>query len=489
MPTLLILSLILYRKKINGLEVSGIQIKKADKKWLIEGKELVMSNDFFDLSQYYFTNGKDIVNPRKTIYNPTGSDVRTLRGGDEIIGISLANFDVSIAAESASLDINQGINPVSSSEFITQASLYADGIINNGNIYTNRGRDLVTGTAVAVASATTQTATQAIAIANTVNASAISSSLAAIEIKAIANGIKNTGILSTGGGSDTVSGEVVTAVSAEATATLNVTAIAAAVAQEPMSDGLQAVAVGYTASLAKAEVVATGLNNKNGEVKTGIGRDNIGATANSFSTVRADAEIAILAAASPENSVLAIGLIDAIAQVEDKAIAINNENGYIDLGRGVDSITATANATDIAIAINNKDGKILTGSRADKITAYANGSKSYGIVGGDIRTGNGSDEIATSNLSGGVDIKMGTGKDKIKIDGFGGDGTVSGGRGDDTFEFGLSLGEFESMGGKIVLGSQSSNEVKLELNGESLKIVNFEQFYFGGQNVSLEFNH
>ncbi|MDJ0677138.1 MAG: hypothetical protein QNJ36_17455, partial [Calothrix sp. MO_167.B42] len=277
-------------------------------------------------------------------------------------------------------------------------------------------------------------------------------------------------------------------VTAEATASLDVLAIATAVAQEPMSEGLQAVAVGYTASLAKAEVVATGINNKYGKITTGRGGDSILATATSFSATRVEAEVSIVGAATPENEALALGVVDAIAQVEDEAIAIDNSYGYISLGKGADTITATANGIDKAIAIDNSNGKIRTGDGADKITAYATGSESYGIIGGDILTGSGGDQIKTSNLGGDVHIKMGAGKDTVKVDGFGGNGTVNGGKGNDTFEFGLSLEEFESMGGNIILGSQRNNEVTLELNGESLNIVNFEQFSFGGQSVNFEFN-
>ncbi len=446
-----------------------------------------MSSDFLDLSQYNFTSGKDVVNPGKTIYNPAGSTVKTLRGNDEIIGYDSINSDfgfgvfVGVATSDASA--------VTSVDISDQANLEANGIDNKGSISTNRGRDIVKGTATANISVSVNTASEAIASAKNLDSTAIAQTFGSLEINAIANGINNSGSINTGDGSDSVDGDITSSITASATATTDATAIVQAVAQAPVDDSLTAFAAATAQSIARASVVATGIKNVGGEISTGRGGDHISATATSDSATYSEASSFTLTAATPENQALAISIADAIAEVEDKAIAIDNQNGLISLGRGGDSITATASATDTAIAINNQNGTIRTGDGADKITAYASGNNSYGIVGGDILTGNGRDEIATSNVSGGANIKMGAGQDTVKIDGFGGNGTVNGGRGNaDTFEFGLSLEEFESMGGNIILGSQRNNEVTLELNGESLNIVNFEQFSFGGQSVNFEFN-
>ncbi|MDJ0620587.1 MAG: hypothetical protein QNJ63_28280 [Calothrix sp. MO_192.B10] len=428
-----------------------------------------MSSNFFDLSTFPFTGGNDVVNPGKTIFNPAGSTVKTLKGNDQIIGNSSLRFDLGVSVETAAQDINQGINPVSSAEFIAQPKLNINGIINNGNLYTNRGRDVVNGKAAAEVFTQVNTITQAIAIANTVDASAIAASIAVVDITAIANGIKNTGEIGTGPGSDTVDGEVISSVSAEATATLDVQAIATAVAQEPVTEGLQAVAQGFAISLAKAKVVATGINNQQGELRTGRGGDNISAKATSFSTTRADVEATVLAAATPENQALVQGIFDAIVQVEDQAIAFDNTNGLVSLGLGRDTLEANATADDTAIAIKNDGGVIRTGDRADKITAYATGSQSYGIFGGDIFTGRGGDEVRASSFGGGVNIKMGRGQDFVE--GFG-DATVDGGAGFDT----LSLGTYNKSDFNISYGSSGS--IMFERGGITMETYGFEQFNF-----------
>ena len=202
-----------------------------------------MNNDLFDLSEFIFTSGNDVVNPGKTIFNPAGSTVRTLKGGDQIIGSSSVNFDLGVSIEVAAEDIGQGFNPVNSVEFITKAKLNVNGIINRGNLYTNRGRDIVNGSATAQVTATAEIISEAIAIANNVDATAIANSLASVEIAAIANGINNSGKISTGLGSDTVTGEIKASVAAVATATMDVTVLATAIAQTSMSEGLKAVAV------------------------------------------------------------------------------------------------------------------------------------------------------------------------------------------------------------------------------------------------------
>ncbi|MDJ0796788.1 MAG: hypothetical protein QNJ51_08100 [Calothrix sp. MO_167.B12] len=428
-----------------------------------------MSSNVFDLSTVNFTNGNDVVAPGKTIFNPAASTVKTLRGNDQIIGTSSVKFDLKATAETAAQDIGQGTNPSSSAVFINQGYLDISGIINQGDLHTNRGRDVVRGRAVAVVSAETSTMTKAIAIANTVDVSAIASSIAIVDIAAIANGIKNTGELGTGAGSDTVDGEVIGSVSAEARAELNVEAIATVFAQEPVTGGLQAVAQGLAISLATAKVVATGINNQQGEMKMGWGGDKITAKATSFSTARADVEAAVLAAATPENRALVQGVFDAVANVEDKAIAFDNSNGFVGMGLGRDILEANATASDTAIAIKNDGGVIRTGDGGDKITAYATGNKSYGIFGGDIITGYGKDEVRASSFGGNVNIRMGRGGDFVE--GFG-DAKVDGGAGFDT----ISFGSYSKSDFTISYGSSGS--IMFERGGVTMTTNRFEQFDF-----------
>lgn len=458
-----------------------------------------MNNNIFNLNEHIFTIGHDEVNPNKTILNSEHCTVRTLKGRDQIIGNSSLRFNLGVSVEVATEAIGQGENPVNSAEFKTKSKLNIDGIINRGNIYTNRGRDTISGTATAQITAIAQTVSEAIAIANTVDSTAIANSLASVEIAAVANGIKNSGKISTGSGSDTVVGEAEASVAAVATAIIDVTAIVSGIGQNPMSEGLTAVAQGFATSLAQAEVVATGVNNTRGAIKTGSGGDNISAKATSYSATYAEAELSAVSIANPENKALALTVVEAIARTEDVAIAIGNKRGYINTGYGADTITATANASDKAIAIYNERGDINTGYGADTITATATGSESYGIYGGDIRTGFGADTlevhatgsqsygiyeseirtgygadtitaIATESESYGIyggKIKTGHGDDTVKASNFGGGVNIKTGYGKDYVE---GFGEAVIYGGKdfdtLNLGSYNRSDFNVYTNSD-----------------------
>ncbi len=463
-----------------------------------------MSSYLFDLSKSIFTHKSDVVNPGKTIFNPEDSTVKTLRGKDQIIGTSSVSFGLGVSIQVAALEIGQGINPANSGEFITKAKLNVDGIINRGDIYTNRGKDTVKGSATAEVIAVAETVTQAIAVADTVDATALANSLASVEIGAIANGINNSGLISTGLGADSVIGEVEGSVAAVATAVLDVIAIAAPIAQAPMSEGLKAIALGFTTSLAKAKVVATGFNNQYGEIRTDQGRDHITAIATSDVATYAKADISALAVASDENQALALGIIEAVAQAEDTAMAIYNNYGEINTGLGADIIEATANASELAIAIHNqsgeintgfgadtieananaseggiaiynKDGHIVTGDGADTIKAYATGTTTYGIYGGEIRTGYGKDVLKASSFGGGVNIKMGNGEDYVE--GFG-EATIYGGADFDT----LNLGFYN----KSDFNIHTNNDFTIfELDGIIMETTQFEKYTFADGDYSF----
>ncbi|MDY6901773.1 MAG: hypothetical protein SWZ49_27400 [Cyanobacteriota bacterium] len=485
-----------------------------------------MTSNILNLNEHVFTIGHDVVNPHKTIFNPAHSTVKTLRGRDQIIGSSSLRFNLGVSVEVAAEAIGQGSNPVNSTEFRTQSKLNIDGIINRGNIYTNKGRDIVSGTATAQITAIAQTVSEAIAIANTVDATAVANSLASVEIAAVANGIQNSGTISTGAGSDTVIGEAEASVAAVATAIIDVTAIVSAVAQNPMSEGLTAVALGFATSLAQAKVVATGINNECGEIKTGSGADNISATATSYSATYAEAELSAVSIADPENKALALTVVEAIARTEDVAIAIDNKYGHIRTGYGADTITATANASDKAIAIYNKHGAINTGYGVDVITGVATGSESYGIYGGKIRTGYGADTLdvratgsqsyaiydseirtgygadtitafATGSESYGIyggKIRTGYGDDTVKASNFGGGANIKTGYGKDYVE---GFGEATIYGGEdfdtLNLGSYSRSDFNIYANhdftvfelGDTTMITSeFEQYIFADGDYS-----
>ncbi len=460
-----------------------------------------------NLSKVDFSNKADKVYSNRGIFNPWYSHVSTLKGADEIIGNKYISSDFGLGIFAGVGTKNT--SAIASVDLSGKASIYANGIYNQGSISTNKGRDIVRGTATAKIAVTVQTVSQAIAYADRLDANAIAKTFASIDINAIANGINNSGKLLTGQGSDTVDGEITASVAAVATATADATAIVQAIAKAPVSDNLTAFSTAIAQSLANATITATGIRNIGGKISTGQGADTISAIATSDSATYADTSTFSLSSATPENQALAQAVAEAIAKAEDKAIAIDNTKGYITLGEGRDTINATANATNKAIAIDNTKGYITfgngrdtinatadavnkaiaidntqgiikTGQRTDIIKAYATGTESYGIFGGNVQTGGGSDELTASSFGGGVNIKMGDGKDFVE--GFG-DAMVSGGRGFDT----LSLSSYNIDDFNISLGADS-NQVIFEHNDAVMATTKFEQFNFDNGSLSLSYD-
>ena len=423
-----------------------------------------------NLSRVKFTEGIDVVKPGMTIFNPQSSIVSTLGGADQILGTSSINGDfgfgvlVGVAAE----DFN---SIIVSAEYAGQARVSTEGIKNRGIIRTNLGADVVNGTATANLSATVVTGSEAIAIADTLDTNVITDAFASIKFEATADGIDNyRGELHTNVGSDTLDGDTTGSVAAVAKAEASAIAIAEAIAEAPMSEGLQAFAGAMATSLAQATITAKGINNKEGKITTGFGKDTISATATSSAGTFAGTLASTLASATPENRTLATAIANAWAEAEDTAIAIDNAGGVIRTGAGGDTITATAKANDKAIAIGNTGGVIRTGFRADQITAYATGSESYGIYGGDILTGGGPDTVKASSFGGGVYIGTGIGPDFVQ--GFG-DAIVDGGGGEDK----LSFGSYNRSDFSVSLGA-NHGDVMFELDGITMKTTGFEQFHF-----------
>jgi hypothetical protein len=395
-----------------------------------------------DLSKVNFTNKSDVVDPGIAIFNPKFSIVNTWKGADEIIGTESVNgdFGFGVLVGVAAKDFDSLI-----AEFSGRARVAANGINNKGIINTNQGRDAVSGTATANLSATAETVSQAIAIAENADTSAIANAFAAIEFKATADGIDNSGgEINTNKGGDKVEGETEGSIAAVARATADASAIVEAVAKAPVST---AFAEAIAQSLARAEIAAKGINNKQGTITTGKGRDAIAATATSSAATLSQAAAFAVSSAPPENQALAQAVANAFATASDQAIAIDNTRGLISTG----------------------DGK-------DTIIAKATGSESYGIFGGNIFTGNGDDTIKASSFGGGVNIEMGKGKDFVE--GFG-DATVDGGQGFDT----LSFGSYNKSDFKISLGANNGDAV-FELDGITMQTRGFEQFIFASDTES-----
>jgi hypothetical protein len=429
-----------------------------------------------NLSEINFTNKADVINSDGGIFNPAYSNVKTLKGADRIIGTDSVNGDfgfgvlVGVAAE----DFD---DLIVSAEFSGRARIAANGIKNKGTIDTNQGRDVVSGTATANLSATAETVSQAIAIAETADTGVITNAFAAIEFKATADGIDNSGgEINTNKGADTVEGETKGSIAAVARATADASAIVETIAEAPISQELTAFAGAIAQSLARAEIAAKGINNKQGTITTGKGKDTIAATATSSTATLSEAAAFAVSSAPPENQALAQAVANAFAEASDQAIAIDNTGGSISTGKGGDTIEATAEASDKAIAIKNSQGVIRTGDGKDTIIAKATGSESYGIFGGDILTGAGADEVRASSFGGGVNIDMGDGKDFVE--GFG-NAKLDGSAGFDTLSFGSSnKSDFNIY--------TDNNFTVFELGGITMQTRGFENYIFADGSYSYD---
>ncbi len=431
----------------------------------------------FNLTQKKFTNRRDIVNSNSGIFNPAGSQVKALKGDDEIIGNQFINSDFGLGLFVGVGAINAGA--VSAADLSAEATVNADGIDNKGSIATNQGNDLVRGSATAQISAQANAVSNAIAYADKLDTFAIADTFANINVDAIANGINNTGKIRTNQGSDSVDGKLVASVTAVATAEANAIAFVEAVAKAPVNQSLIAFADAIAVSLANATITATGIKNLGGHIDTANGGDSINAIATSNSNTLSEASAATSAAVTPENAALANALAVAIAEAEDTAIAIDNTQGLIDMRKGEDSIKATANGEIKGIAIKNSQGTIKTGPKGDTIEAFATGiEESYGIFGGTIETGNGPDTVKASSFGGGVNIKMGNGNDFVE-----GFGRAKLNGGDDYDVLSLDSNNFEDF--KISLGS-NYNKVNFEQNGIIMNTSRFEQFDFNNGSFSYD---
>ena len=466
-----------------------------------------MVKEFFNLSRVKFTKDSDVIDPGKTIFNPQSSHVKTLGGDDQIIGTGSVKgdfgFEVVVGVGAKNFD-----SLIASVDFSERASILANGIQNKGIINTNQGGDVVSGSATANLSATAATVSQAIAIAETADTSVITKVFGSVQIKAIAEGIDNSGgELNTDQGSDTIAGKTQGSVAAVATAYADASAIVEAIAEAPMCEELTAFAGAIAQSLAQAKIVARGINNQKSKITTGPGADTISATAASSAATLSEAATFALTSASGENQALAQAVADALAQAEDTASAIDNTGGLISMentihslaqaedtasatdkteglistdntipliekAREEDRIEALAKASGQAIAIKNIQGVIRTGYGDDTIIAKATGSESYGIFGGDILTGAGRDTIEASSFGGGVRIDMGTGDDHVQ--GFG-EAMINGGEGIDTLSFGSY--NYNRSDFKISLGAKNGDLI-FELDGITMQTRGFEKFTF-----------
>ena len=373
--------------------------------------------DSLNLSKVNFTNRADVVDPGVTIFNPKFSHVSTLRGADRLIGTSTLDGDfglgILVGVEANNFDLL-----IKSTEFTANANLTAQGIDNEGIINTNRGNDLVKGTAIANISATTSTVSQVIAIAETADTKVINNVFASLDIQATAYGIDNSGgKINTNQGDDRVNGEINGSLSAIATATADASAIVEAIAGAPMSDNLQAFANAIATSFTTATISATAINNRSGSLNTGKGNDTINAKATSSTSTFAGTSSSTFSSAPPENQALAMAVADAVAETSDLAIAIENTEGRLRTGKGADMIQATAEASELALAVDNTKGYITLDQGKDIIEATAKASElaiAIGNAGGRLRTGKGADRIDATAEASELAIAIGNAEGRLR---------------------------------------------------------------------------
>ncbi|MBR8833631.1 MAG: hypothetical protein DSM106950_06225 [Stigonema ocellatum SAG 48.90 = DSM 106950] len=431
-----------------------------------------------NLRKVKFTNNADEVKSNNGIFNPKNSTVNTLDGADKIIGTNSVNgdFGFGVLVGTNAQNFN---SIIASAEFSGRASVAVKGINNKGIINTGSGSDQVIGNAIANIWATAETVSAVLAIANTADTSVISNAFASIKVNATADGIDNSGgEINNGNGNDGIYGNTIGSIAAVAIATADASAIVEALCKAPISNQLTAFAGAISTSIAKADIIARGINNRVGTITTGTGADAINATATSSSATLSVSASNALTIASSGNQALAKAVANAFAMANDQAIAIDNTKGYITTGDGNDTIDARAKASQKAIAIDNITGYITTGDGNDSIFASATGSDSYGIFGGRIDMGKNDDRLIASSFGGGVNIEMGKGNDFVQ--GFG-DATVDGGKGTDI----LSLGSYSRDSFKISFGP--NNGANFQLNGITMTTTGFEQFQFAG-GVSYTYN-
>ncbi|NES07893.1 MAG: hypothetical protein F6K22_36965 [Okeania sp. SIO2F4] len=456
-----------------------------------------------NLSHVHFDDNSNVIDLGIPLFNPKSSTVKTGEGADKLIGTDYAHSDFGVEAlvGAAGQNIN---SVIASTEFSFSFNVAAKGINNNGIIRTEEGPDTVKGTATSNISAVAQSVSEAIAVAETADTGVITNAFASIKVKSTADGIDNSGgEIYNGRGQDGISGGTEGSVAAVATATADASAIVEAIAKAPVSDGVTALAGAFAQSLAEGTIIARGINNKNGIMTTATGRDTITATATSSAATLSQSAASALSTATPGNQAAAVSVADAFALVEDKAIAIDNTNGVIRTGNGKDSLTGEAKGTnsygisggDIYmgdkqdILIGKASGTnsygifesyIDMGNAPDTLIGEASGKNSHGIFGSEIHMGYGDDRIEASSFGGDVNIFMGRGNDFVE--GFG-DARIRGGAGYDR----LSLGSYKiDQFDNISFGS-GNNQVIFELDGMTMNTKNFERFFFGNENHALTY--
>ena len=463
-------------------------------------------------------------------------------GNDIIFGLAEANAVSKAQAIAQAKSLSDYASTANAdSQSISQSLALATGISNVSKIDTGSGNDIIFGLAKANAVSEAQAIAKAkLFLDNAYNANANSESIA--ETIAGAVGIANSGWLLTDGGNDIIVGVANTSTATQASAQAK--AILKTSGFDDVLDLLEAQSTSNAIAIAQTQIF--GINNS-GKIFTGHGSDSILGLANSknLSDARAFSKTKVisnsLATATAEGSANAV--------VNGEAVGIVN-SGYINTGKGHDTITglavndpvaiasadaeamSMANDNDsesdtfsfsdtseaVAIGINNSLGAIYTGRGNDRISGYAS---TVGILGGEIYTGKGRDRIVGKGSSVGIidsTIYAGAGNDYlqaaiIEIDPSTGNSAMSedqtgsisnaqlyGNNGHDTFDIGGFAGNVLIDGGKdfdvlqlwgnvddyLISLGSDGLTLTIEDSGSVLTARNIEEFYFEGERHSIE---
>ena len=375
--------------------------------------------------------------------------IRTQQGADLVKGTATSNISAVAQTVSQAIAIadTADTNVITGALASIEVKSTADGIDNSGGeIYNGRGQDGISGetegsvAAIATAAADASAIVEAIAKAPvsdgvTAFAGAFAQSLADATI--IAKGINNeNGTMTTAKGRDTI-----TATATSSAASLSQAATSALAENSGNQAAAQSLAQSVANAFALVEDKAIAIDNTNGEIITGNGKDQL------------------TAEATGTNSYGIVG-------------------GKIKMGDKKDTLIGKANGSN-SYSIFESD--INMGNGRDTLIGEASGTNSYGIFGGKINMGDGADTVEASSFGGGVKVNMGNGKDFVE--GFG-DAIINGGNGYDILNLGsYNIEQFDN----ISFGA-NNNKVIFKLDGITMTTKKFEEFSFDNGSNSLTYD-
>ena len=414
--------------------------------------------------------------------------IQTGNGCDTIIGIAnVSTTATSNAFSQAESVFNNNSVAIANSESISVIEALAIGIDNTGKIHTGNDHDVIIG----AANTSTMTEADAVALTDSLamssefdgdvvdieTAISQSTSLAVSDSFTTTLGIINSGKILTGKGNDVVFGL------ANNESSSNSEAISEALAT---ADNV-ANALANAESVGVANGSAVGIANL-GKIHTGNGDDAVIGVAINDSVANADADAVAEALADDSDS---LTNSDAIADIEEAiAIGIDNADGEIKTGHGNDRIIGygevgiiggeihTGNGDDRVIgygtSVGVEGGVIRLGNGNDYFKAM--------IVNFDPLTGKVCHRDDRSGSIKDVEVFGGHGNDTFKLGGFEGTVSIDGGEHHDVLKLWGSVDDY-----KFALGS-SDNQLTIENSDSELIVKNVEAFYFDNSDRAYSFH-